>query len=620
MVRNLHHKTSLHHLLKVCVAFMVMVSLCYAAELEAELDRDSVPAGNGAILTIRIAGRNFDRPQVPQVENFIIKPNGQSQQIQQINGTISAVTTYSYIVGSQTPGDYEIPGFEMTVDGEKVTSQPLKLKVLDAGAPQTQPRVAPNQSGQQPQEEEVKEEPENEEKRFGFLTVELAANDRKHAFVGEIAPVRIRAWLPADSQAQLRSGIQPEGKGFTLHNVSDQPQQTREMKDGKPYLLVTWFGGISATKAGTYPASLSVNAKVAVRDTSAPKRQRRRTGSPFDDPFFDDVFDQMNVPMIEKDVTLKSDDQEIEVRPLPTEGRPENFTGAVGEFKFEGAQIPNIWKTGEPQQITARISGSGNFALLNAPQVSPADGWKVYSGKDEFQAGDQTSFSGNKTFQFSAVPKKSGQQDLVLSLSYFNPATEKYETLTTSPQKIEVTGKDIVDEEPAATPKQPEKKPDVIAAQHLKISGRGVLVPLVSRPIFFQLLGFSAAIGLLGGILAWLRRRRDDPKRRSLIALEKATQEALAAVKTCVTAKDVPGFFAAARLALQHRLGALWNQPAQAITLAEVNAQTPEASPVARFFREADHYEYSRQSKGEVLPEWQTLFDEAIASLTSHPR
>ena len=68
----------------------------------------------------------------------------------------------------------------------------------------------------------------------------------------------------------LRSGIQPEGKAFTLHNVSGQPQQTQEMKDGKRYLVVTWFGGISATKAGKYPASLSVNATVAVRDTAAP--------------------------------------------------------------------------------------------------------------------------------------------------------------------------------------------------------------------------------------------------------------------------------------------------------------------------------------------------------------
>ena len=145
-------------------------------------------------------------------------------------------------------------------------------------------------------------------------------------------------------------------------------------------------------------------------------------GGPFDDPFFDSVFDQMNTPMIQKDVTLKSVDQEIEMRPLPTEGRPAGFTGAVGDFKFEGAQIPDNWKTGEPQQIIAKLGGSGNFALMKAPELTPADAWKTYSGKDEFSAGDEASFSGSKSFQFSAVPRKGGEQEVALEFSYFDPA------------------------------------------------------------------------------------------------------------------------------------------------------------------------------------------------------
>ena len=77
--------------------------------------------------------------------------------------------------------------------------------------------------------------------------------------------------------------------------------------------------------------------------------------------------------------------------------------------------------------------------------------------------------------------------------------------------------------------------------------------------------------------------------------MEKATREALQTASRCAAARDVAGFFAAARLAIQHRLGALWNQPAQAITLAEIHARIPGDSPVARFFREADRHEYSRQ-------------------------
>lgn len=605
-------------LLNLATSLMIAAS-AIAAEVEATLDRDSVPAGNGAVLTLLISGGNAGKPEIPAVENLIVESRGRSQQIQIVNGQTTASVTYTFVVGSQTPGDYQVPAIDVMVGGQKFSTQPLKLKVLDSAAAQPPAGIPQGQAGQQPAEEETAD---TGEKRFGFLTVELAANERKHAYVGEIAPVRIRAWLPADSRANLRSGIQPEGKAFTLHNVSGQPQQTQEIKDGKRYLVVTWFGGISATKAGKFPASLSVDATVAVRDTAALKQPRKRTGGPFDDPFFDNVFDQMNTPVIQKDVTLKSDDQEIEVRPLPTEGRPGDFTGAVGDFKFDSVEIPNDWKTGEPQQVTARLSGSGNFALLNAPALTPAGDWKSYSGKDEFRAGDEASFSGNKVFQFSAVPRKGGVREAALTFSYFDPAAGAYKTLTSPAKKIQITGEDIVEAAPVETPaaKEPEKKTQTLAAQHTEMSAPGSLVPLVSRPLFSRLLVLSAGLCLLGPILGWLRIRRNDPQRRAAAAMEKATHEALAAAGKCADASDVPGFFAAARLAIQHRLGALWNQPPQAITLAEVTARIPGDSPVTRFFLEADRHEYNRHATDGISPHWRSLLDEALASLTPSVR
>ena len=595
-------------------AFLLLAASVMAAEVEATLDRDSVPAGNGALLTLRISGGNAGQPEIPAVENLLVQSRGRSQQIQIVNGITTASVTYTFAVGSQIPGDYQVPTIDVTVDGQKFSTQPLNLKVLDATAAQPPAGIPQNPAGAG--------EEGDEEKRFGFLTVELAASERKHAYVGEIAPVRIQAWLPADSRANLRSGIQPEGKAFTLHNVSDQPQQTQEIKDGKRYLVVTWFGGISATKAGKFPASLSVNATVAVRDTAALKQPRQQRGGPFDDPFFDNIFDQMNTPMIQKDVTLKSDDQEIEVRPLPTQGRPSGFTGAVGNFKFDLVSIPADWKTGEPQQISARLSGTGNFALLNAPALTPGDGWKTYSGKDEFRASDEASFSGIKNFQFSAVALKGGARETALAFSFFDPAAGAYQTLTSTLKNIQITGEDIIEVKPVETPaaKEPEKKLQKLFAQHSEMSAPSPLLPLVSRPLFGRILALSAGLCLLGSILGWLRVRRDDPKRSALLALEKAVREALSNAEKCAADGDVSGFFAAARLAIQQRLGALWNQPPQAITLAEILARIPGDSPVTRFFLEADRQEYNRHATGEILPQWRALLDDALASLTPSAR
>ncbi len=606
----------------VCLILGACLSVTLtAAEVTAQLDRQSVPAGSGAMMTLRISGESAGKPAIAAVPNLIVEPRGQSQQTRWINGTTTSTVIYHYAVGSNTPGDYQIPAIDVVIDGKKFSSQPLMLKVLAAAAAQPPAGMTATPPGAQSDEDTEQDTGPN---RFGFLTVEPATTGREYVYVGEIAPVRIRAWLPADSRAQLRSGIQPEGKAFTLHHVSGQPQQNQETKDGKRYLVVTWFGGMSATKAGKFPASLSLNATVAVRDNAAPKPQRR-TGGPFDDPFFDRVFDDMNVPMIQKDVTLKSDDRQIEVRPLPTTDRPNGFSGAVGDFKFDAWDLPAEWHSGEPQQITARVSGSGNFALMNAPGISPADAWKTYAGKSEFTPGDVASFSGSKSFQFSAVPRKGGSQMVGLTFSFFDPNTGSYKTLISPLKPIQVAGENLADDPPAAAPTpvkepSPKQRGDLVA-QHLLFSPRDVLVPLVSRSDFLWLLEIAGGLCLLGPILAWLRRRRSDPRRLARARLERVTHAALQIANRCAANRDVSGYFAAARLAIQQQLGAQWNQPPHAITLAEIQAQIGGDSPVIAFFREADRQAYGCESTGEILPEWKTRLEEALASLKTptHP-
>ncbi len=589
-----------------------------AATVDASLDRETVPAGNGALLTLTIAGNKLGQIELPEVADLIIQGRDQSRQIQSFNGQTSVSLTCTYAVGSNTPGTYQIPPINVTVDGQKLTTKPLTLKVLAAAATQPPAGIPALPPGAAP----AAEEPADASgRRFGFLTVEPATSQRTHVYVGEIAPVRIRAWLPEDARVQLRSGIQPEGKAFTLHHVSERPKQDTEIKDGKRYTVVTWYGGISATKAGKYPASLSLDATVAVRDTAAPK-PRRRTGGPFDDPFFDSVLDRINTPMIQKDVTLKSDDQEIEVRPLPSVGRPDGFTGAVGDFKFEGCEIPADWKTGEPQQIGASLGGTGNFSLMAAPGLTPPDGWKTYPGKGDFTPRDEAAFSGIKRFQFNAVPRKGGTQDIALSFSFFDPDAAAYKTLTTPPKKITVTGADLVDVQPNTTAavKEPAKPQDQLVGQHRVMTPPGSLVPLVARPAFARVLGVAALLCLLGKPLAWLRIRRRDPARLARAAMEKASHEALLTATRCADARDAAGFFAAARHAIQLRLGALWNQPAPAITLAEIRARIPADSPVARFFQQADLSAYGRHGAADLLPQWRDLLAEALASLTPTTR
>lgn len=595
------------HLFTLLLIAIGFLSVADAVEIEATLDRREVVAGNGAVLSIKISGR-VARPDIPEIPDLVIQPRGTSQQTQVIGRTVTTTSIYTYVVGSYKPGVYEIPSIEVEVKGEKASTKPLRLTVVDSEGD----LPAEDEGGEpqeQPQEEPKADDPRND----GFLTVELQESERKHAYVGEIAPVKIQAWIPAYGRPVLRTGIQPEGQGFTLHNLSKRPQESQDYLNGRRYIVITWYGGISATKSGTLPASLSVGATVYVPKEGGGGFARGRRGA-FSDPFFNGVFGP-DEDLEEKTVTLKSDGQEIEVRALPTEGKPKDFSGAVGNFRFDGVRVPDRWNTGEPEQIAARISGTGNFALVRAPEVTPEETWKTYEGREEFTAGDETSFSGSKVFQFSALPKKGGSQNIALSFSYFDPDAGSYKTLIESEKTVQVTGEDLVEEKESAPVPAPAPvvKSDDLIGQYSSSRPASTLVPISSRAAFLEMLVAAAVMAFAGGVLGWWRLRSSDPRRRAAAQTSRATK---LAVDQAAAAGDARGFFAAGRKALQQGLGAKWKQPPHAITSAEVQARLPQDSPVVKWFLEADLCEYGVAAKSEILPEWRKLLADALESLT----
>lgn len=593
---------------RVLVGIMRMIVVCAATtnawgSIEAILDRDRVALGQSALLTITVSGSGDSRPRIPDVKNLIVEPRGTNERISYTNGILTRTTGYTYAVGSQQEGQYVIPAIRMTVDGKPFFTVPLKLTV-SAGSG-TGPPAGIQRSSSPPAIDA--ESGSGDEDEYGFLTVELADSERKFVYLGEIAPVRIQAWIPGGMRTQVRSGIQPEGRAFTLHNVSAEAHQTERIQGGRRFTVLTWYGGISATKAGRYPVSLSLGTSVAVPDLSRGRR-RRPTGGPFDDPFFDSFFDRMNTPTIQKDVKLVSKDEEIEVRDLPEEGRPEKFRGAVGDFRFGGVEIPSEWRTGEPQTIEAEIEGSGNFALLEAPVPSPGEDWKTYQAKSQFTGGDEASFSGSKQFEFSAVTRKNGSREMALELEFFDPESGSYKTVTSAPREIRVEGNDLVFEE-EAVPQDTAAidATEMVGQKDAPERTRG-LAPFHERPGFKGVLGLSVALCLLGFGMGLARVRRNDPTRAARVLMAGKILSAEERMKQARSAGEVGGYFSAARESLRLRIAEIFDTPAEGITLVEVKRYFDGNSETVRFFREADFREYGGTPAEMEWEAWETSY------------
>jgi hypothetical protein len=147
------------------------------------------------------------------------------------------------------------------------------------------------------------------------------------------------------------------------------------------------------------------------------------------------------------------------VKPLPSEGRPKSFSGAVGQFKFTAEGSPANVKIGDPVTMKLTLTGRGNFDRVEAPPLLDPDGWHAYPPSAKFQSHDEVSLSGTKTFELAVVPEKAHPRMPQFEFSYFDPTTEKYVALTTDPQPLRVEGAPPPPPAPVVAPTAAEAPP-----------------------------------------------------------------------------------------------------------------------------------------------------------------
>lgn len=120
----------------------------------------------------------------------------------------------------------------------------------------------------------------------------------------------------------------------------------------------------------------------------------------------------------------------LTVFPLPTEGRPYNFSGAVGEFQLSAKAFPLDIAVGDLITIETRIEGIGLPENLPAPSLPRANGITVYPAK--YIPSESTATS--RVFRQTVVPLEPSLSKLpAITFTFFNTLTCKYETQTTDP-------------------------------------------------------------------------------------------------------------------------------------------------------------------------------------------
>lgn len=418
----------------LCAALLLGMSVRGSAEVavSAELSRPDVSLGDMAELQVRVSGtQGANVPRELAVEGLQIRLTGQSTQVQMVNFKVSSSVLYSYVVMPLRAGDFTIPSIPVSAEGKQYRTAPLSLTVRSGGgaapviAPPTQ-QVVPQIPGMPPRPIRNAAQAQGQA-RLAFGEIQCF---KKTIYAGEMVPVEIRFYFDARNQVQVRGKVDFGGEGVIAERFPD-PRESREERDGVIYNVLTFRTLLSAVKPGTIDISpAKIDCQIQMPGALPPG---------FDDPVFQQLLGGQSPFNQTKEIAVKTEPMRLEVFPLPKEGRPASFAGAVGQFDLDAVVQNPHPAPGDPVTLTVKIGGKGNFKGMGAPVLAGSDGWRSYPPTDKFDATDALSHTGVKAFDFTLIAQEPRQSTPSVEFSYFDPVAVKYVTLSAKPLPIEAS-------------------------------------------------------------------------------------------------------------------------------------------------------------------------------------
>jgi hypothetical protein len=595
----------------LAVLCTVLSASVAAAEVITVISSNTTRVGEPVVLVYRFV----DTPQpsnMPQpginVPGLEIRFNGVTSQSNQSfvfggrgsQRDASSVHEFMYVVTPNQPGRFTIPGFAVSVGGRQIRTKAVQLTVTGPGGyvPPSQPPpvrqvipppFSPGQPQQMPPQQQQRVRPPSQAPQqpaqgrtppltpdgepapyFGEIII-----GSKTAYAGEVVPIELRFHYRADIAFD---NLQPPsfgGDGFTAAPLTE-PEQTEQIVGDIPYNVVSFRSAITPVKPGEIKIPPAVMEGRMVSQGSMPGM----------DPFFDQFFRNFPMPGIGRaeNIQARTEARTLQVQALPREGRPANFSGAIGQFSLDAAASPKQAASGEPVNLNLTVEGRGNFQAISPPVLTNEDGWRVYTPKDTFTAADAIGYGGTKTFEISMVARRDQTATPGAEFSYFDPQKKKYFTLKADPQSVTAAGGGAgaddaastaqagTDGESSAAPAVPE---DIAVPAATLAGNKQGFVPRLLQPSFHWFnLAVLAALILSIPYLLWQRRRA----RKSALTAE--TEAVLHEAKSAYRKASAPAdFYAAAAQFVQARLALLDGNPVALVDTDEALARrVPDAA------------------------------------------
>jgi len=396
----------------------------------------------------------------PSFENFKVV-GGPSQSINNswINGVRSFSKSYTYFLSPTKRGTFTIGQSSIEIDGNTYKTSPIQITVTAAV--------------------EIPKDP-NDPNYIASESIHLVAEvSTTKPYLNEPVSVIYKLYVAENTGVRNWSELDsPRYNDFWSQNIEVNRQNVKEGKyKGENYRYVV------LKKTVLYPQKTGkLNIEPLTLDVSVEVPSKRR-----------DVFGRLMMTTTNRNVTAGK--RTIDVKPLPSDGRPDDFSGAVGSFEFNMTSNKNTLKATEAFDLKLEVSGKGNLKLFKLPKPNLPSALEVYEPEHSEKVSTNLSgMRGSISDTYTVVPNAQGRYPIpTVSFSYFDLNTETYKTLKSNELVVAVTDDaELSSNENSATKEVQKTNVTTLSKQFSSFKSNGNLEPITktnfyNTPLFWWL-------------------------------------------------------------------------------------------------------------------------------------
>jgi len=371
-----------------------------------ELRLESTTLEIGEAIDAQLICTNTGPPEMPQfsipagLELQVLNPiPAQFSQMSIVNGRRSQKTTYTYSMRltARKEGTYTLG--PISVVGETSTFQTAPVRIIV-------------------QKQQVASQPEQDQFVFVRMSVEPRSLYVTQSFTATLV-IGIRK-VEVDGQAvdmeNLLQTVDARASELSIFGTrfsSSELSLADSAGQRHPYVLFKSTREVRAEEVGPMPVGpvfLKVNYPTSLRRG---------------------FFGGMEVARSRKE-TARADAITVDVKGPPEQGRPADFTGAIGQFTMQVEVKPTRVEQGRPVTLSMAIQGAPLEGLAGPDLTKQAE----LASRFDFATDELTGDIENraKMFRRAIFPKQHGEQTVPpIAWSYFDPRVERYVSLMSKP-------------------------------------------------------------------------------------------------------------------------------------------------------------------------------------------